>query len=269
MRKIFIYPLVCGALLLLVATSGYTESREMKMDQVINFLQSGTFVDLTHAFSPSIPNQDGLPKPKREEMYGGAIQVFTHVGQYGTHFDPPGHHHKGMRLVDDIPVNEFILEGCVIDISKQVAENPDYILQLADVKKWEEENGPFPANSFVLLQSGWSSRWSDAKAYFNKDQQGVKHYPGWGKEALEYLVKERNVRAIGHETADTDPGALCGVDKGWPLESWLLKQDCWQIELMDIPADANLPPRGFLVFVGVPKPEKGTGFPVRVFAIVP
>jgi len=270
MKRLLILLLLVGFALCYLTTEVLAAGKEpLAMGEVLEFLQSCRFVDLTHAFSPSIPNQDGLPPPKREEMYGGAIQVFTHVGQYGTHFDPPGHHHKGMRLVDDIPVNEFILEGCVIDISKQVAENPDYILQLADVKKWEEKNGPFPANSFVLLQSGWSSRWSDAKAYFNKDQQGVKHYPGWGNEALEYLVKERNVRAIGHETADTDPGALCGVDKGWPLESWLLKQDCWQIELMDIPADANLPPRGFLVFVGVPKPEKGTGFPVRVFAIVP
>jgi kynurenine formamidase len=246
-----------------------TGEKPTEMGKVIAFLQNGRFVDLTHAFSPSIPNQMGLPRAKREELYGGAIQVFTHVGQYGTHFDPPGHHHKGMRLLDEIPVNEFILEGCVIDISKQAAENPDYVLQLADVEKWEEENGPFPAGSFVLLQSGWSSRWPDEKAYFGLDEEGVKHYPGWGKEALEYLVEKRNIRAIGHETSDTDAGMLCGPDKGWPIESWLLKQDRWQIELMNIPSDANLPPRGFLVVVGVPKADKGTGFPVRVFAILP
>jgi len=121
----------------------------------------------------------------------------------------------------------------------------------------------------VLLQSGWSSRWPDEKAYFGLDEEGVKHYPGWGKEALEYLVEKRNIRAIGHETSDTDAGMLCGPDKGWPIESWLLKQDRWQIELMNIPSDANLPPRGFLVVVGVPKADKGTGFPVRVFAILP
>lgn len=267
MRKIFMYPLLCGALIFLFTTGHSMENKAMKMEPVISYLQAQSFVDLTHAFSPSIPIPDGLPKPKRKAIYGGAVQIFTHVGQYGTHLDVPGHFHKGMRLVESIPVNEFVLEGCVIDISRQSLKNHDYQLQLADVKNWEQENGTIPNGSMVILRTDWSMRWTDPNAFFGKDKDGQKHYPGWGKEALEYLIEERKVRALGHETSDTDSGITCGGDKGWPLESYVLKQNLWQIENLN--NVYKLPPRDFLVIVGVPKGDKATGFPVRVFAIVP
>ena len=58
----------------------------------------------------------------------------------------------------------------------------------------------------------------------------------------------------------------CGVDKGWPLEDYVLKKNLWQIEMLN--NVANLPARDFVVFVGVPKGKKATGFPVRVLAVV-
>ena len=86
-------------------------------------------------------------------------------------------------------------------------------------------------------------------------------------EALKYLIQQRRIRAIGHETPDTDSGITCGVDKGWPLEDYVLKQNLWQIEMLN--NVDKLPPKGFLVFVGVPKGGKATGFPVRVIAVLP
>lgn len=81
------------------------------------------------------------------------------------------------------------------------------------------------------------------------------------------MIEERKVAAIAHETPDTDSAGTCGVDKGWPLEDYVLKQNIWQIENLNN-AD-KLPPKGFLVIVGVPKGEQATGFPTRVFAITP
>jgi kynurenine formamidase len=261
--------LICAGILACFLIVGGCTAKEpsLTMGKVTKFLQGRTFVDLTHAFSTSIPVPDGMPSPKTQEIYGGAVQIFTHVGQFGTHLDAPGHFHKGMRLVDAIPVNEFVLEGCVIDSSKMANDNPDYQLGLADVKEWEKTNGPIPEGSMVILRTDWSKRWNDPAAFFNKDKSGQKHYPGWGAEALKYLVEERRVKAIAHETPDTDSGVSCGVDKGWPLEDYVLKKNLWQIENLNN-AD-KLPAKGFLVVVGVPKAEKGTGFPARVFAILP
>ena len=36
-------------------------------------------------------------------------ELFTHVGQWGTHVDPPAHFIKGLRTVDQIDPKEMIL----------------------------------------------------------------------------------------------------------------------------------------------------------------
>jgi len=268
MKRIGVYFFVAAVLpfMLFACAEGFGKKPTIMGEPVSN-LQGNKVVDLTHAFSPSIPIPDGLPKPQREAIYGGAVQIFTHAGQYGTHLDAPGHFHKGMRLVESIPADEFILEGCVIDISQKAIQNFDYQLQLSDIKEWEEKCGPIPKAAFVILRTDWSLRWTDPNAFFAKDKEGQKHYPGWGQEALKYLIEERKVRAIGHETPDTDSGITCGVKKGWPLEEYVLKQNLWQIEMLNNVDE--LPPKDFLVFVGVPKGDKATGFPVRVIAVLP
>ncbi|MBW1667800.1 MAG: cyclase family protein [Deltaproteobacteria bacterium] len=268
MKTTIMYSVLIGAVCLALSGCGMSMVKgPTVMGKPISSIPKDKFVDLTHAFSPSIPIPEGLPKPKRKSIYGGAVQIFTHAGQYGTHLDAAGHFHKGMRLVDAIPPYEFVLPGCVIDISRQAINNFDYQLKLSDVKKWEEKYGPIPEGSMVMLRTDWSYRWTDPNAFFAKDKKGQKHYPGWGKEALQYLVEKRKIRAIGHETPDTDSGITCGVDKGWPLESYVLGKNLWQIEMLN--NLDQLPPRDFLVFVGVPKAEKATGFPVRVIAILP
>lgn len=231
------------------------------------FFSACTVVDLTHTFSPSIPVPPGLPRAEIKEIYDGSVQIFTHVGQYGTHLDAPGHFHADMRRVHEIPAREFILDGCVLDISRQASEDPDYQLNPGDVLRWEEMNGAVPAGSLAILKTGWSRRWPDAKAFLNQDSEGRCHYPGWGMEAARYLIEKRNIRAVAHETPDTDSGCTCGPDRGWPVESYVLGKDRWQIENLNLPED--LPPKGFLVFVGVPKGEGATGFPVRVLALLP
>ena len=76
-------------------------------------IKSKQFVDLTHAFEPGIPHWPGFPDEKRETLYwydggkgtmgkGFFTEQFTHVGQWGTHCDPPAHFVKGKRTVDQI-----------------------------------------------------------------------------------------------------------------------------------------------------------------------
>jgi len=100
----------------------------------------------------------------------------------------------------------------------------------------------------------------------NVDKNGVAHYPGWSQEVLTYLYEKRKITASGHETTDTDRG-LSTTKNDYGLEAYLLKQDKYQIELL-----ANLdqvPAAGALVVVTWPKPKNGSGFPARVFAILP
>ena len=67
-----------------------------------------------------------------------------------------------------------------------------------------------PPGTIVLLETGWSARWPDKKAYLGDDTPGDAsklHFPSYGKEAAEYLVRERKVGALGVDTASIDYGA--------------------------------------------------------------
>jgi len=77
---------------------------------------------------------------KRPDTMGTGFfsELFTHVGQWGTHVDPPARFVKGLRTVDQIDPKEMILPLGVIDVRGEAAANPDYTLRLERVKKWEK-----------------------------------------------------------------------------------------------------------------------------------
>ena len=247
------------------------------LDEVWQVLKTKQFVDLTHAFAPGIPHWKGFPDERRETLYwydpgvgttgyGFFAQLYCHVGQWGTHVDPPAHFHKGLRTVDQIEPKEMIMPLVVLDVHDKVATNPDYTITMDDVKAWEAKHGPIPEGAFVAMRTDWSKRWPDMAAMRNQDDKGIDHYPGWSLEVLKYLYEERKITASGHETTDTDPGIATSKDD-YSLESYILQQNHYQVELL-----ANLdqvPEAGALVVVSVPKPQFGSGFPARVFAILP
>src|SRR5712664_1514615 len=97
------------------------------------------YVDLTHSFAPGIPRWPGFPDETRKTIYwyekrsntmGAAFfsEVFTHVGQWGTHVDPPTHFVKGLRTVDQIDLKEMLLPIVLVDVHSEVEQSPDYAL---------------------------------------------------------------------------------------------------------------------------------------------
>jgi kynurenine formamidase len=260
----------------LVVHSGCTISREPSLQQIWQAIKSKEFVDLTHAFAPGIPHWPGFPDEKVETIFwhdpgvapgsGFYAQYFSHVGQWGTHADPPAHFVKGGRTLDQIGVKEMIMPLVVVDVHEKVAGDPDYTLRMEDVRSWEARHGTIPEDAFVVMRTDWSKRWPDMAALQNKDAKGISHYPGWSLEVLKYLYETRRIRASGHETTDADPGLVTSKDE-FPLETYILKQDRYQIELL---ADlTRVPEAGALAVVAFPKPKDGSGFPARVFAILP
>nr|HID13772.1 cyclase family protein [Anaerolineae bacterium] len=251
--------------------------KEPTLTEIYDILKKKQFVDLTHSFEPGIPHWPGFPDEEREILYwyeegvgtlgaGFFAEKFCHVGQWGTHCDPPAHFIKGLRTIDQIDVKEMILPLVVIDVHEKVAKNPDYTITMEDVKAWEAKHGPIPEGAFVAMRTDWSKRWPDMAAMRNEDAEGIAHYPGWSMEVLKYLYEERKITASGHETTDTDPGIA--TSKGdYSLETYILSTNHYQIELL-----TNLdkvPEAGALVVVAFPKPKGGSGFPARVFAILP
>ena len=250
---------------------------EASLWPIQQILAGKRYVDLTHVFTPGIPHWPGFPDETRKTIYwydkrpnimgtGFFSELYTHVGQWGTHVDPPAHFVKGLRTVDQIDPKEMVLPLVVIDVHNEAAKNSDYTLSLERVKKWETDHGPIPSGAFVAMRTDWSKRWPDAARMENKDTNGVAHYPGWSLPVLKYLYEQRKITASGHETTDTDPGVAASKDD-YSLETYILSTNHYQIELL-----TNLdqvPEAGAIAIVTFPKPKDGSGFPARVFAILP
>lgn len=260
-----------------IAAGATHAASEKSLEEVLGVFATKKFVDLTHAFAPDIPHWPGFPPEKRQTIYnyekqpgtmgsGFFAELFIHVGQWGTHVDPPAHFVKGLRTVDQIEPKEMIMPLVCIDVHKECAKNADYTLPLERVKKWEADHGRIPGGAFVAMRSDWSKRWPDGEAMQNKDSGGVAHFPGWTLPALKFLYEERMMTASGHETTDTDSGIAASKNDA-SLETYVLSTNHYQIELL-----ANLdqvPESGAIAVVTFPKPKGGSGFPARVFAILP
>jgi kynurenine formamidase len=253
-----------------------TSAKKPTLAEIWQVLKTREFVDLTHSFESGIPHWPGFPDEKAETLFwydpgvapgsGFYAQYFSHVGQWGTHVDPPAHFIKGGRTLDQIDVKEMIMPLVVLDVHDQAARDADYVLTMNDVRSWESRHGLIPEDAFVVMRTDWSKRWPDMAAMQNKDASGISHYPGWSLEVLRYLYESRKIRASGHETTDTDAGVVASKDQ-FPLETYILQQNHYQVELLD--RLDRVPEAGALAVVSFPKPKNGSGFPARIFAILP
>src|ERR1700720_3507881 len=151
-KKIFLWSVVLSV----AAHSSVWSGEEPSLWQIQQILVSKRYVDLTHAFAPGIPHWPGFPDETRKTIYwyekrpetmgaGFFAEVFTHVGQWGTHVDSPAHFVKGLRTVDQIELEEMVLPLAVIDVHEQSAKDPDYTLGLERIKTWENNHGQIPA----------------------------------------------------------------------------------------------------------------------------
>ena len=237
----------------------------------INLLKEKEWVDLTHAFGPDSPHFSAFKSARFETLFdhndGFFAQSFTFPGQYGTHLDAPVHFVRDARYLHELGLKELVLPLIVIDKSKEAQANHDFTLGVDGLLAFEVEHGKIEEGTFVALRTDWSKRWPNKEAFDNKDADGNNHAPGWSVEALEFLFKERNVKAIGHETFDTDSTADFQKNGALLAEYYVLDQDTYQIELL-----TNLdkvPAKGAAIFNIVPKAANASGFPVRSFAILP
>jgi kynurenine formamidase len=242
-----------------------------ELQHALKVLKQKQWIDLTHTFGPDSPYFSAFEPAKFQTLFthndGFFAQNFSFPGQYGTHLDAPIHFVRNTRYLEELELQELVLPLVVIDKSGEAAANHDYSLSVADILAFEAEHGEIEPDTFVALRTDWSKRWPDQVKMDNKDEQGNSHSPGWTLAALKFLYEEREIKAVGHETFDTDAavdfqknGALVG-------EYYVLEQDCYQVELLT--NLDQLPAKGAFIFNIVPKAEKASGFPVRSFAVLP
>ncbi|MEX0446193.1 cyclase family protein [Xenorhabdus sp. SGI246] len=239
--------------------------------QALTLLKSKKWIDLTHSFDQDSPHFFMFDPAQIKTLFsypdGFFSQQFTFVGQYGTHIDAPCHFIPDARFLNELELKELVLPLIVIDQSERAKQEPNFSLSKDDILQFEATHGIIEADTFVALRTDWSKRWPSQEKMSNKDINGNNQTPGWGLDALKFLFEERKIKAIGHETFDTDSTKDARKNGALLSENYVLAQDTYQIEVM-----TNLdqvPTRGAVIFNIVAKPEKAAGFPVRSFAIIP
>jgi kynurenine formamidase len=232
-------------------------------------------VDLTHPLDsttlywPTAPSQFRLERLAFGPTPGGffyAANAFATPEHGGTHLDAPIHFHEGGAAADAVPLERLIAQAVVIDVADRAAADPDYRLTPEDVAGFERDHGSIPAGTIVLLRTGWSARWPDAKRYLGDDRRGDAsnlHFPSYGVEAARLLVEQRRVAALGADVASIDYGRSTdfmvhrlAAAQGVPGLENLTNLD-------------RLPPTGAVVVALPIKIAGGSGGPARVVALVP
>ena len=236
-------------------------------------LPAGRIVDLSYAFDANSVYWPTAEPFKLETDFEGVTDKGYFYSAYrysaaehgGTHIDAPVHFAKGHHTVDEIPLDQLMGNGIVIDVTSQCAANRDYLVSVADFENWERQNGRIAPGTIVLLRTGFAKYYPDRKLYLGTDERGAQavpklHFPGLDPAAARWLTQNRSIKAIGLDTASIDRG-----------QSTLFESHRVLFE-HNVPALENvanldqLPVKGFSVIALPMKIKGGSGGPVRIVA---
>jgi kynurenine formamidase len=224
-------------------------------------------IDLPPMFAPS-PGLT-LTEISHYDSHGPAwYWNILNLGEHtGTHFDAPIHWVTAKDLpnnaTDTIEPRKFIGPACVIDITTEVQQNPDFLLTINRVEQWEATYGRIPKGAWVLIHTGWSQR-KGREAFLNVKEDGA-HSPGFHPTCSAFLARERDILGVGVETVGTDAGLAGGFDPPFPNHSYMHGAGRFGITSL-INLD-QLPPTGAIVIAAPLKIVNGSGSPLRVIAI--
>ncbi len=138
-----------------------------------------------------------------------------HTGEHtGTHLDAPNHWITGKDGLDvsQVPLRSLLAPAVVLDVTDRVADNPDYLLDVADIEEWQRTHGALPAGGWLLYRTGWSSRSENSDDFINADESGP-HTPGFTAECARWLAEETELVGVGVETVGTDAGQATALDR--------------------------------------------------------
>ncbi|MFI5893846.1 cyclase family protein [Actinoplanes sp. NPDC051513] len=221
--------------------------------------------DLTYPLGPSFPAfSPGEEAVRRTvttiEDDGYYMQEWRIIEHIGTHVDAPAHFTAGGRVSTELRPSELVIPAVVIDVAARAARNPDTVVTVDDLKAYERRYGRIPDDAAVLMYSGWGAKIGDANAYRGTDAAGTLHFPGFGADACEWLLRKRRIRSLGVDTLSIDPG----ISETFDTHLALTGADRYGLE--NLASLDRIPRKGATVFVGLIPYEGGSGGQARVLA---
>lgn len=236
----------------------------------------GTWLDLTYDLSSDTvywPTSDHFQLQTVSEGmtdlgYYYSAYKFCAAEHGGTHIDAPVHFAEGKKSVDELPVSELIGPAIKIDVTDKSIANRDYLISVADIEAWEAKHGALPDGSIVLFQTGYGRYWPDAEKYLGTAVRGPEgvaalHFPGLHPDTAAWIVENRNIKAVGIDTASID----YGQSKEYGAHVVLMTNNIPALE--NVANLEQLPVQGAHIMALPIKIRGGSGAPVRIAAFVP
>jgi kynurenine formamidase len=222
-------------------------------------------VDLTHTMSPDFPTFFGVPGIELQKQFdfkkdGFNLNWWRIIEHAGTHLDAPIHFSESGDTVEKLAAETLVAPLAVIDVRARAAQNSDYLVSRQDLADWEKKHRRLPERCCVAMLSGWAEYVGDGAKYTGASGS-VLHFPGFGSDAAEWLLKERSAVGLAVDTLSLDngPSKDFRVHKAWlPTGRWGLEN----VANLD-----KVPISGATLVVGVAKVRNATGGPARLIAL--
>lgn len=236
----------------------------------------GQLIDLSHSFDSTTPYWPTAGGFELEVDFQGVTDggywyeanTIRTAEHGGTHLDAPVHFAEGKHSTDEVPLENLIAPGVLVDVTAQAAADADYLVTVQDLESWEAGHGQIPDGHILLIRTGFAQFWPDRVRYMGTDAKGPDavadlHFPGLAPEAAEWLVANRSIAALGLDTASIDHGQ----STDFRTHQILFKEN---IPAFENVADMSaLPETGFHVIALPMKITRGSGGPLRIVAVVP
>ena len=189
-------------------------------------------IDLTHTIHDDIQVYPGDPRPsisrglthEKDYCHVDLLRLGSHTG---THIDAPYHFLKGGLRIDEIPVQRFVGDGVLIDVS---AKSDRDLIQPGDVEPYEDE---IAQGDFVIFRTGRDKYFGTPKYYLHPylSAEGVRILVRMGVSLVG--VDALNVDPTYNGSMDSDPSAKDLPDEGeygYPVHDILLGNDILIVE---------------------------------------
>lgn len=236
----------------------------------------GTWVDLTYDLSPEtiywptseLFKLETVSEGMTDKGYYYSAYKFCAAEHGGTHMDAPVHFAEGKKSVDEVPLEQLIGPAVKIDVSAKALADRDYLITADEIQAWEAVHGTIPDGSIILFETGYGRYWPDAEQYLGTALRGPEgvaalHFPGLHPDAAAWLVENRDMKAVGIDTASID----YGQSKTYGSHVILMTHDIPAFE--NVARLDRVPAKGAYIVALPIKIKGGSGGPARIAAYLP
>ncbi len=239
-------------------------------------LSNSQIIDLSHSYDAQTifwPTEKGFELMRENDGitpkgYYYASNHFSTPEHGGTHLDAPKHFFKNGKTTDKIPLQQLMGKAILIDIEKQCYKNQDYRIKVEDIVQWEKLNGTIPQKSILIFRTGFEKYWPNRLKYLGTNERGPEaisklHFPGLAPETAQWLIQNRQINAVGLDTASIDYG------QSTFFETHRILSKNGIVAFENLANLQKLPSKDFQIIALPMKIKGGTGGPLRIIAVIP